>query len=77
MKRSLIIVPNRSSALQSFWEREYWDPFMRNEAQEKTAIRYIESNLVKAKLCRVAEEWGVSSARFRDGYRWLVIPDAI
>ena len=50
---------------------------MRNEAQEKTAIRYIESNLVKAKLCRVAEEWGVSSARFRDGYRWLVIPDAI
>jgi putative transposase len=61
-------------ALQSFWQREYWDTFMRSEEQERTAIRYIESNPVKAKLCRVAEEWKFGSARFRDEYRKLVLP---
>jgi len=58
----------------SFWQREYWDTFMRDERQEKTAIRYIESNPVKAKLCRTAEEWKFSSARFRDEYRRLKLP---
>jgi type I restriction enzyme R subunit/putative DNA methylase len=67
--------PNRSSALQSFWQREYWDTFMRDEEQEKTAIRYVESNPVKAKLCRAAAEWHFSSARFRDEYRKLVLPE--
>lgn len=43
--------PIRRSALQ-FWQREYWDTFMRNEAQEKKAISYIENNPVKAKLCK-------------------------
>ena len=61
-------------ALQSFWQREYWDTFMRSEEQERTAIRYIESNPVKAKLCRAAEEWLFSCARFRDRYRRLVLP---
>ena len=58
----------------SFWQREYWDTFMRSTEQEKTAIRYIESNSVKAKLCRTAEEWAFGSARFRDEYRRLVLP---
>ena len=58
----------------SFWQREYWDTFMRSEEQEKTATRYVESNPVKAKLCRTAEEWPFSSARFRDKYRRLVLP---
>ena len=66
--------PNRSSALRAFWQREYWDVFMRSEEQEKTAIRYLESNPVKAKLCRAAEDWSFSSARFRDKCRWLVLP---
>ena len=66
--------PNRSSALQSFWQREYWDTFMRNEEQEKTAARYIESNPVKTKLCRAAEDWPFDSARFRDDYQRLLIP---
>ncbi|MFO1512113.1 MAG: hypothetical protein U1F83_04230 [Verrucomicrobiota bacterium] len=61
---------------QSFWQREYWDTFMRSEEQERTALRYIESNPVKAKLCRTAGEWQFSSARFRDEYRKLVLPDA-
>jgi putative transposase len=65
--------PRRCSALQ--WQREYWDTFMRDEAQEKTAVRYIENNPVKAKLCRVPEEWPFSSAKFRDEYARLVIPN--
>lgn len=67
--------PIGRSALQSFWQREYWDTFMRDEAQEKRAIRYIENNPVKAKLCRTPEEWAFSSARFRDQYRRLVVPE--
>jgi type I restriction enzyme R subunit/putative DNA methylase len=67
--------PARRAALQTLrWEREYWDTFMRDEEQERTAIRYIENNPVKAKLCRVPEQWLFSSARFRDEYRRLVIP---
>lgn len=68
--------PARRAALQTLhWEREYWDTFMRDEVQEKTAVRYIENNPVKAKLCRAAEDWPSSSARFRDQYRRLVLPE--
>jgi putative transposase len=63
--------PRRCSALQ--WQREYWDTFMRDEAQEKIAIRYIESNPVKAKLCGAKEQWSFSSTRFRDKFDQLVI----
>ena len=49
-----------------FWQLDYWDTFMRNEAQKLKAIRYIENNPVKAKLCRAPEAWPFSSARFRD-----------
>jgi type I restriction enzyme R subunit/putative DNA methylase len=67
--------PARRAALQTLrWEREYWDTFMRNEEQERTAISYIESNPVKTKLCRTAEEWSFSSARLRDKYRKLILP---
>ena len=64
--------PCRRPALR--WQREYWDTFMRDEAQERTAIRYIENNPVKAKLCRAPGEWPFSSARFRDEYRTLALP---
>jgi REP element-mobilizing transposase RayT len=66
-----LFAERRRPALQ--WQREYWDTFMRDEAQEKTAVRYIENNPVKAKLCRVPEEWPFSSAKFRDEYARLVI----
>ncbi|HZI33509.1 MAG TPA: transposase [Candidatus Binatia bacterium] len=65
-------LPGRCPALR--WQREYWDTFMRDAAQEKRAIRYIESNPVKANLCRRAEDWPCNSAQFRDGYRRLLIP---
>lgn len=49
-----------------FWQLDYWDTFMRDDVQTRKAIRYIENNPVKAKLCRTPEEWLFSSARFRD-----------
>lgn len=49
-----------------FWQADYWDTFMRDEKQTQKAVRYIENNPVKAKLCRLPEEWPFSSARFRD-----------
>ena len=58
----------------TFWQREYWDTFMRDEEQERKAVRYIENNPVKAGLCQTPEAWMFSSARFRDEYRRLVIP---
>jgi hypothetical protein len=47
---------------------------MRDEAQEKTAIRYIENNPVKAGLSTTKEQWPFSSARFRDKFMRLTIP---
>jgi putative transposase len=58
----------------SFWERDYWDTFMRDEKQERTAIRYIENNPVKSHLCKAPKDWLFSSARFRDSYGRLVVP---
>ena len=67
--------PGRRPAPQSVrWQREYWDPYMRMEEQARKAIRYIENNPVKAKLCPTPEEWNFSSARFRDGYSKLAPP---
>ena len=71
-------VPGRRPALRlqtMQWQREYWDTFMRDEKQEKSAIRYIENNPVNARLCAAPAEWLFSSARFRDQDRQLVIPD--
>lgn len=74
VEKSELNEPRRCSALRLKWQREYWDSYMRDEEQEKTAIRYIEANPVKAKLRRTATDWTFSSARFRDEYRRLVIP---
>lgn len=64
-------LPRRCSALR--WQREYWDTFMRDEAQQRRAVHYIENNPVKAKLCRTAQAWPFSSARLRDEYERLVV----
>ena len=64
--------PCRRPALH--WQREYWDTFMRDEEQERKAVRYIESNPVKARLCRVDKDWPFGSARFRDEFNRLIIP---
>ena len=49
-----------------FWQPDYWDRYMHDAEQALKATRYIENNPVKARLCRLAEEWPFSSARFRD-----------
>ncbi len=54
----------------NFWADGYWDTYMRDEAQERRAIRYIESNPVKARLAKDAKGWRWSSA-FRDPARGL------
>ena len=56
----------------AFWEREYWDTYMRDEDQAVKARRYTEQNPIKAKLVREAKAWAWSSARFRDEYGRLV-----
>ncbi len=47
------------------WAREYFDRFMRNEAQLGATIEYIENNPVAAGLVARAREWRWSSAARR------------
>ena len=67
-----LLAERRPPAFQ--WQREYWDTFMRDEDQERKAVRYIENNPVKVRLCRVDKEWPFSSARFRNQFHRLLIP---
>jgi putative DNA methylase len=55
----------------SFWEREYFDTLIRDEAHLRQAIRYTEDNPVKAKLVAERKLWRWSSARWRDEYERL------
>jgi REP element-mobilizing transposase RayT len=58
-----------------FWQDDYWDTFMRNEEQERRARVYTENNPVKAGLAQERKTWPWSSARFRDAYERLCLPD--
>ncbi len=49
----------------AFWQREYFDRYIRNERHFETALRYIEENPVVAGLCAVPEEWSLGSAALR------------
>jgi putative DNA methylase len=49
----------------AFWQREYFDRFIRDGAHYENALRYIDDNPVKAGLVHVAEEWLFSSARWK------------
>lgn len=53
------------------WQEDYWDRYIRDDAHLHNAIRYIESNPVKAGLCGLPDDWPFSSARFRDEYQRL------
>jgi len=50
----------------SFWMTEYYDREIRNEEHFYKALRYIENNPVKAKLCEKLSDWPYSSAWFRE-----------
>ncbi len=60
----------------AFWEREYWDTRVRDEQRLRKAVRYIEANPVKASLVREAKAWQWSSARFRDEFGALRMPQS-
>jgi REP element-mobilizing transposase RayT len=58
-----------------FWQDGYWDTFMRSGDHELRTQKYIEANPVKAGLVREEKNWTWSSARFRDDYARLCLPD--
>lgn len=47
---------------QSFWQRESYDHWIRNDVEHHRCCRYVTNNPVKARLCRAAEDWPWSSA---------------
>jgi REP element-mobilizing transposase RayT len=48
-----------------FWQKEYFDRYIRNAKQFVNTVAYIENNPVKANLCDRPQDWPFSSARFR------------
>jgi REP element-mobilizing transposase RayT len=50
-----------------FWQKEYFDRYIRNARHFAKVAAYIENNPVKARLCEKAEDWPFSSASFRKG----------
>jgi REP element-mobilizing transposase RayT len=59
----------------SFWADDYFDTFMRDAEHENRTVRYIENNPTKAKLVLKPEDWVWSSARHRDQYDKLKLPE--
>ena len=50
-----------------FWQKEYFDRYIRNARHFASVMAYIENNPVKARLCEKAEDWPFSSASWRKG----------
>ncbi len=48
-----------------FWERDFFDRYIRDDEHYNRAVRYIEQNPVKAGLVSDPRDWRWSSARFR------------
>jgi len=48
-----------------FWQKEYFDRYIRNARHFTKVSAYIENNPVKARLCERAEDWPFGSAWFR------------
>jgi REP element-mobilizing transposase RayT len=49
-----------------FWQKESFDRYVRDEKHYHQAVSYIETNPVKAGLCKTPEDWKWSSARRRN-----------
>jgi REP element-mobilizing transposase RayT len=47
---------------ETFWQPESYDHWIRNDEEKFRIRRYIRNNPVKARLCRLPEEWAWSSA---------------
>jgi REP element-mobilizing transposase RayT len=50
------------TAGKTFWQRESYDHWIRNDDEKARIRRYVRGNPVKAGLCKVPEEWKWSSA---------------
>ena len=50
----------------TFWQREYYDRFIRDSLHLENVVRYIEENPVKAGLVDRAEDWSWSSVKWKD-----------
>lgn len=48
-----------------FWQREYFDRYVRNAEHYEKVVAYIEENPVKAGLAKIKTDWPWSSAKFR------------
>lgn len=59
----------------AFWAEDYFDMYLRDNEHERRAIRYIENNPTKAKLVLDPKSWPWSSARFRDDFGRLRLPE--
>ena len=49
----------------NFWFEDYFDRYIRNAKHFENAVNYIESNPVRAGLCKTACDWRFGSAWFR------------
>jgi len=58
-----------------FWQRGYWDTYMRDASHETRTRRYIENNPVKSMLAASAKDWDWGSARHRDAHDRLCLPE--
>jgi REP element-mobilizing transposase RayT len=47
---------------ETFWQRESYDHWIRNDEEKSRIRRYIRMNTVKAGLCQAPEDWKWSSA---------------
>lgn len=48
-----------------FWFEDYFDRYVRNAKHFENAVNYIESNPVRAGLCKFPDDWEFGSARYR------------
>ena len=55
----------------AFWQEDYYDTLIHDEAHLKRALRYTEQNPVKVFLAKAARDWPWSSARHRDDHERL------
>ncbi|WP_058554458.1 transposase [Thiohalocapsa sp. ML1] len=60
--RAANLLIGRSGA---FWERDYYDRYIRDDGHLAAVVRYVERNPVKAGLVARAEDWPFGSARRR------------
>lgn len=61
-QRGFVGSPKGKEGRRPFWQRDYWDRYIRNEHHLHCVRTYIEANPVMAGLTRLPSEWRWSSA---------------